>query len=188
MYDGAPGHPIYPAGSTAAPRNQYGVSKLAFEGVLRSRWPRHTVLRSSNMVGEPAPFTHVGKFLQWVLGQLRAAQGKGDQEAIGLFNDEFRCARPLVDMDCGTAFYYTCRPLLYLLLASPVDAVGGGHGSFWPSVPCRCPSWLRNPTNQPTDQPTNRPINQTTNQLTNQPTDQPTNQPPLPTSTGRLSM
>lgn len=93
VYDGATGHLPYRDTQIAAPRNAYGRSKLEFEAMLRRRWPRHLVLRSSNMVGASAPYTHEGKFAQWVAKKLLRENG-----TVSLFGDEFRSFVPVDDV------------------------------------------------------------------------------------------
>ena len=66
------------------PAGAYGRTKAAFEAALAASWPRCVVLRMSNVVGGPAPFTGEGKFAQWVRGQLAAG------EAVTLWRDETR--------------------------------------------------------------------------------------------------
>jgi dTDP-4-dehydrorhamnose reductase len=107
VYRGDVGHVPYPDDAAADPRNAYGHSKLAFEQVLRARWPRHVVLRSSNMVGPRAPYTLDGKFAQWIAGKLLAENG-----SVSLFDDEFRSFVSVGDV------------------VDAVDAVVGGHATL----------------------------------------------------------
>jgi dTDP-4-dehydrorhamnose reductase len=71
--------------STPAPLNVYGKSKLAFETLLQQSSLPFVILRSSNIIGPPAPYTQTGKFLQWLEGQLTASSS-----AITLHSDELR--------------------------------------------------------------------------------------------------
>lgn len=66
------------------PVNTYGRSKLEFEKKLVD-WPRCVVLRLSNVVGGPAPFTGDGKFVQWLSKEFEK------DGVVKLWNDEIRC-------------------------------------------------------------------------------------------------
>jgi nucleoside-diphosphate-sugar epimerase len=71
--------------SRPAPLNVYGKSKLAFETLLQQSSLPFVILRSSNIIGPPAPYTQTGKFLQWLEGQLTASSS-----TITLHSDELR--------------------------------------------------------------------------------------------------
>jgi dTDP-4-dehydrorhamnose reductase len=86
VYEGIESEAPYQIVTKPVPVNVYGVSKLGFENLLTSSCePRNfVVLRSSNMVGPPSPYTKITKFLQWLENNL--AQDK----EIDLFDDEVR--------------------------------------------------------------------------------------------------
>jgi nucleoside-diphosphate-sugar epimerase len=76
---------LFTEASTPAPLNVYGKSKLAFETLLQQSSLPFIILRSSNIIGPPAPYTQTGKFLQWLEGQLTASSS-----IITLHSDELR--------------------------------------------------------------------------------------------------
>lgn len=85
VYEGEVEEAPYQTSTNAKPVNTYGVSKLEFENMLSLTNQGHfVVLRSSNMVGPPSPFTQVEKFLQWLEGKL------SQDKEIDLFEDEVR--------------------------------------------------------------------------------------------------
>eukprot|EP00040_Diaphanoeca_grandis_P015748 m.80702 g.80702 ORF g.80702 m.80702 type:complete len:391 (+) comp25340_c0_seq1:110-1282(+) len=94
VYAGEPPHAEYsdapPTPTVPKPINQYGKSKVAFEELLRASWPRSVVLRSSNILGERAPYNFDGKFLQWVEGELKERNTNDAHEVLQLFDDEYR--------------------------------------------------------------------------------------------------
>lgn len=51
---------------------RYGCTKAKFEAELGASWPRHVILRSSNIIGPPPPIASLPgpKFLQWLHGAL----------------------------------------------------------------------------------------------------------------------
>mmetsp|Transcript_30146 Transcript_30146/g.87806 ORF Transcript_30146/g.87806 Transcript_30146/m.87806 type:complete len:330 (-) Transcript_30146:253-1242(-) len=82
----------YAEESPVGPVNQYGKSKLAFENLLLARYPCHVILRTSNVLGPPAPFTGATKFFQWLEDQLQS------DSAVTLFHDEVRSFVHVVDV------------------------------------------------------------------------------------------
>mmetsp|Transcript_27879 Transcript_27879/g.89910 ORF Transcript_27879/g.89910 Transcript_27879/m.89910 type:complete len:370 (+) Transcript_27879:48-1157(+) len=75
------------------PENVYGSSKLAFEKRLLA-WPRTIIFRCSNIIGPPTQ-SGVGKFAQWLEGELTKSSAEKQQEtqkktAVGLWFDEVR--------------------------------------------------------------------------------------------------
>ena len=90
VYDGA--EAPYEDSSPQRPINVYGRTKKACEDMLRHSAVRCVVLRSSNILGPPSPYTGTGKFLQWLRGELaRACEGDTVvRESVTLFHDEFR--------------------------------------------------------------------------------------------------
>uniref|UniRef100_A0A7S1U0Z1 RmlD-like substrate binding domain-containing protein n=1 Tax=Phaeomonas parva TaxID=124430 RepID=A0A7S1U0Z1_9STRA len=80
VYDGA--HAPYAEGDTAAPVNHYGATKLHCEQRMAAAGVNGVVLRSSNILGPPAPFSGAGKFLQWLDGALAAAAQGGDNVSL----------------------------------------------------------------------------------------------------------
>jgi dTDP-4-dehydrorhamnose reductase len=79
----------YPSDTPPKPVNAYGSSKAAFESMLQESKLPFVVLRSSNMVGEPAPFSGASKFLQWLEVKLSVKESE-DDSAVDLFEDEVR--------------------------------------------------------------------------------------------------
>ena len=76
----------YTPDSPAEPVNSYGRSKLAFETMLQKRKGQpHVILRSSNIIGAPSPFSKATKFLQFLDDKL--AQ---NTTPLDLFEDELR--------------------------------------------------------------------------------------------------
>ncbi|EWM21616.1 methionine adenosyltransferase 2 subunit beta [Nannochloropsis gaditana] len=61
--------------------------------VPQDRWPRHLILRSSNIIGPPSPFLRQGKFLQWLDELLETSVGP-----LELFDDECRSFLYLQDV------------------------------------------------------------------------------------------
>eukprot|EP00041_Stephanoeca_diplocostata_P019549 m.423617 g.423617 ORF g.423617 m.423617 type:complete len:222 (+) comp21334_c0_seq19:1150-1815(+) len=99
--------PYKEIGLAPSPRNQYGVSKLAFEKLLAKEWGHFVVLRCSNIVGEPSPLDGTGKFLQWILSTaLHQSADKSDavsavgstRPTVSLFDDEFRSFVDVADV------------------------------------------------------------------------------------------
>mmetsp|Transcript_41151 Transcript_41151/g.53075 ORF Transcript_41151/g.53075 Transcript_41151/m.53075 type:complete len:345 (-) Transcript_41151:203-1237(-) len=85
VYEGKPEEAPYSTLTTPVPINTYGVSKLEFENMLRRIWNTDfIILRSSNMIGPPSPYTNIGKFLQWLQNNL------SQDKALDLFQDEVR--------------------------------------------------------------------------------------------------
>lgn len=68
----------------AEPENAYGRTKLAFERALVDAWPRTVILRLSNVLGGPAPYTRATGFAQWVAAEL------GTKPSLELWTDEVR--------------------------------------------------------------------------------------------------
>ncbi|TFJ82188.1 hypothetical protein NSK_006517 [Nannochloropsis salina CCMP1776] len=88
------------------PVNVYGRSKRAFERAIQDRWPRHLILRSSNIIGPPSPFLRQGKFLQWLDELLESSVGP-----LELFDDECRSFLYLQDvLSLLCALLDSCRP------------------------------------------------------------------------------
>jgi len=90
VHSGAGGEAPYADAAPCRPVNAYGASKAAFEAMLAAQAGTlpFVVLRSSNMVGPPAPFTGAGKFLQWLEAQLD--RSVNPDKVVELFNDEVR--------------------------------------------------------------------------------------------------
>eukprot|EP00968_Pinguiococcus_pyrenoidosus_P019171 scaffold2038_cov259-Pinguiococcus_pyrenoidosus.AAC.4 len=100
VYDGTDAP--YEETSLANPVNHYGRTKLLCEDTIASEGLRAVILRSSNILGPPAPYTQQGKFLQWLDGALaqasagfrEGAHGNKDEapvpERVTLWEDEFR--------------------------------------------------------------------------------------------------
>jgi len=74
-------------------KNAYGRTKALMEEGLRANGTlRSIILRSSNILGPPAPYTGKGKFLQWLTGALEEKHRMevSSDRGVTLWSDEFR--------------------------------------------------------------------------------------------------
>ena len=118
------------APGAAEPLNVYGRTKLECERAIAARWAvgRFSILRCSNMLGPPSPFTpRRTKFIQWLDGAVGgASDGDGDGDAgVTLFAEEVRSFVAVTDVAALLAQLATAAEDDAL---PPVICCGGGEG------------------------------------------------------------
>ena len=118
------------APGAAEPLNEYGRTKLECERAIAARWAagRFSILRCSNMLGPPSPFTpRRTKFVQWLdsaLGGASAGASDGDG-GVTLFAEEVRSFVAVTDVAALLAQLATAAEECAL---PPVICCGGGEG------------------------------------------------------------
>ena len=86
--------------SEPAPVNEYGKSKLHFEGLLQDTWSRYAILRCSLMIGPPTPHDcPKASFVQFIDDALQK------DTTTDFFTDEYRCP---VHVDDVVAAIFRC--------------------------------------------------------------------------------